>query len=223
MSYIEELIRSAEEEWKFFGSQEKNSDGLKVKNGHTENESKIYWERVGVYWSVVNKNLDGRSKEPWSAAFISYIQKNAGASLGWNKHFPYAAAHCVYITRSINDLKKNNESEIYFGYSIDKARPEPGDLIGCGRASDSSISYNNLPEWYKSHCDVVVALGPDWIEVIGGNVGNSVTKRLIRTVNGFLHRTTDDPWFVVMKNRLGSEEVNVAEVDVSPDIKMSLA
>jgi hypothetical protein len=51
-----------------------------------------------------------------------------------------------------------------------------------------------------SHCDLVVAKRSNEIDVIGGNVSDSVTKKTLKLdANGKVKDATR-PWFVVIKN-----------------------
>ena len=68
-------------------------------------------------------------------------------------------------------------------------------------ARQNSISYDTTGS-YKSHCDIVVSTKGNQIEVIGGNVNQSVTKKILRTDSK--GRLIDDnyKWFTVIKNNI---------------------
>ncbi|WP_301337827.1 DUF2272 domain-containing protein [Microcystis sp. MC19] len=58
---------------------------------------------------------------------------------------------------------------------------------------------------FESHCDIVVAKNNNQLEVIGGNVGDSVAKTIVSLDDqGHIKVTKPDfrPWFVVIKNNL---------------------
>src|SRR5687768_15825437 len=61
---------------------------------------------------------------PWSAAFISWIMKTAGAT-----KFKKSSAHHVYVA----DAKYNREHQVidnpFWAYRIEEVTPEVGDLI----------------------------------------------------------------------------------------------
>ena len=52
---------------------------------------------------------------------------------------------------------------------------------------------------YKSHCDIVVAKRPNEIEVIGGNVNQSVTKKIL-TTDQMGRVAMGGKWFAIIKN-----------------------
>ena len=54
---------------------------------------------------------------------------------------------------------------------------------------------------YMSHTDVVVAQRPGEIDVIGGNVRDSVTKKTIPLTARGLIADRSHPWFVVLRRR----------------------
>jgi hypothetical protein len=176
-----------------------------------------FWQRVGEYWWL---GQDAGSEESawtgkhdaeghpfpadrdgdfaWSAAFISYVMRTAGAGEG----FPYAAAHATYVNAALAAPP---------GLRIRAERPEayaprPGDLICMGRAWSKGVRYDDLPTEFAGHCDLVVDAVPGMLTVVGGNVGDAVTaKHVPVTANGTLAtpdwRVVDErfPWFVVVR------------------------
>lgn len=193
-TFTQKIVQICNEEWEFFENQTTDINGNYLKRGKTETDLG-YWERVGVYWNSVGKNLTGKNTDyPWSAAFISYIMKKAGAG----NNFKYSTLHSVYIRAAI--AAKNTPGAPFKGYKVNELKLKVGDLVGYNR--EPNVTYDNLPPYFKSHCDIVVAVRPNEIDVIGGNVGNSVTKKTLRIdSNGKL---TDQkfPWFVAIENNL---------------------
>ena len=189
-------------EWKLFGSQVNDDDHL---NWDKPERNEGLWQRVGEYWYVGmppgspesrwtgKHDASGREfpaeddgKYAWSAAFISYVMRIAGAGPA----FPYAADHAFYINAA-----KRMTLGIDHGWLVTAERPNayapiPGDLICHGRNEAASLRYDDLPtaSLFPAHCDIVVAgpkagalpgfAGPA-ISVIGGNIQDSVTLRHI--------------------------------------------
>jgi hypothetical protein len=138
----------------------------------------------------------------WSAAFISYVMRTAGAGA----RFPYAPAHFVYI-----DIAKEMKLAEATGWAVFAERPGdyapvPGDLICFGREK-RRVTYAQLPRHhFAGHCDIVVGRREGQISVIGGNVFNAVTmKHVPVAADGRLvdagGRVLDAryPWFVVVR------------------------
>jgi len=114
---------------------------------------------------------------PWSASFISFVVKQAGVT-----GFPVSCAHSGYF----NSLRSNpgtcrtypmtEKNKISVGDVVCHCRLTPAE-IAAGK-TECSNDYNN-PSTF-GHCDVVVnVLGNNQLEVIGGNVGNTVSKRTV--------------------------------------------
>lgn len=94
----------------------------------------------------------------------------------------------------------------FWGYRIGEIAPKVGDLVGYARKKNLTYeegqAYFDKTGSYASHTDVVVATHPGEIEVIGGNVSDSVTKKILKLdPNGTL-ADKSQPWFVVMRRRL---------------------
>ncbi|MBI5398732.1 DUF2272 domain-containing protein, partial [Candidatus Woesearchaeota archaeon] len=105
---------------------------------------------------------------PWSAAFISWVAKQAGIS-----DFPVNCAHTQYFSK----IQKNPGTCTAHPMS-EKNSIEVGDIICACRhdaqrdagSASCSIDYNNV--YGLSHCDIVVNKEP--LNAIGGNVNNNV-------------------------------------------------
>lgn len=188
-----QLKEIAEREWEFFGrgSRKESEDG--------------YWQRIEKYWSegVGIKYIDSVEEvsspnNPWSAVFISWVMKKAGAG----NQFKYNPSHSVYIRDAIKNRKKNVSDAGFKAYKKNEVSPEVGDLICKARAGDENwVNYDTTTD-YKSHCDLVVAKRVNEIDIIGGNVSNSVTRQTLKLDDNGKVEDTSRPWFVVIKNLL---------------------
>lgn len=187
------LIRNAINEWRGFGSKVIR-DGKIVRKGGLENQ-KGFAQRVADYWRSVNLNYSGLDTNvAWSSAFISFIMKKSGL----DDFFNPTASHSNYI----NDFKENRKKGVdkgFVAYKINEVPIEEGDLVCYTR--QNGITYDTKGN-YKSHCDLVVKKRKNEIEVIGGNVANSVAKRILKLdEKGRIDDTTKN-WFVTIKNKL---------------------
>ncbi len=194
----------SEGEWNFFGRQNYNLSGTVTHVGHKEGEDG-YYQRVGLYWSqgVGRDDLDGRDHDwPWSAAFISWVMGKAGAGT----RFHNAAQHSQYISKAIRDRIQGNDKAGYWGYRLNEMKPKIGDIVCWGR--EIGVDYDHQHQGdYSGHCDIVVAVNSNQIEVIGGNVGNSVTRRpLALDTQGYLQSTVQggENLFALMSCRISS-------------------
>lgn len=203
-SFADQAMAVANEQWLFFGRQTFDLAGNVTNAGHKEGDDGFF-QRVGTYWKegVNISGIDGRNHdEPWSAAFISYIMKKAGAG----SRFFYNEQHSQYISRAIGDFLQRRTDAGYWGCRLTEARPQVGDIVCWSRQSGIDYDHQHGGD-YKGHCDLVVSVRDGGVDVIGGNVGDSVTKRpLALDQRGLLQETVEngETLFAIMQNRIST-------------------
>jgi hypothetical protein len=207
-------VAIAEREWRAFGSIVNDAPpGPDLPVEYRADRKPGLWQRVGDYWwfgqdaYAKESGWTGRYNEygtpyageppAWSAAFISYVMRAAGAG----NRFPYSALHAHYINSAARGegVLRAERPESY--------APTPGDLICYGRAGSERLRFENLPApSFFAHCDLVVQVLPGQLIVIGGNVGAGVTMKHVPitqagTLAGPNGVVLDDryPWFVVLQ------------------------
>ncbi len=105
----------------------------------------------------------------WSAAFVSYVMKQAGVS-----DFPFSVAHTSYFRK----IKEGGSALCHTYPPSDFSGLALGDVLCNCRDDGCPISYNNFPAGTaKSHCDVLVEKSGSSLGFIGGNVDQTVKKR----------------------------------------------
>jgi hypothetical protein len=161
--------------------------------------------RVNLYWRAVNKpSLDGLDcRQPWSAAFISWVMQSAGVP---TSQFRPASAHWVYLSTMVEEA--SYPGRYFVPRRIQDYSPRPGDLVCAPRGRTPVRPVDGYTSaWMlqgaETHCDLVVGKNGQTLEVIGGNVRNSVSKSIIELDDrGRLKPVPRRPWFLVMENRL---------------------
>ena len=176
------------------------------------------WQRVGEYWWIgqdpgereaawtgkhdANGVLFGPTSDggyAWSAAFISYVMRIAGA----NERFPYSPNHWTYVNAAASGT-----SPILRAQDPRQYAPKLGDLICFGRGRSAGIRFADLPSarFWPGHCSIVVASQPGTISVLGGNVDDAVTLTHVPVSPDGLLTDPDGhlldsryPWFVVVQ------------------------
>jgi hypothetical protein len=140
------------------------------------------FRRVGDYWKAVGSPNHGRTvaangrRPAWSAAFISYVMKTAGAG----DRFSYVVAHCLYF----QDFVDRPGPALFEAVPATDAAPQVGDIVHFGRGEakhhDFAAARADFGDdgWYPSHGAVVVAVDREGgaIRTIGGNESNSVRE-----------------------------------------------
>jgi hypothetical protein len=149
-----------------------------------------YWAITGDgSWILSRQNeqwqgngIGARWRDPWSAAFISWVMCESG--LGDDSQFDRAIAHHTYIDQAIRARDLGIDETAYLAYDIGEQAVEPGDLLCAARRP----SYDSLDErrrqlgsGIRSHCDIVVKVEAqrNRILAIGGNVRGSVSLKLL--------------------------------------------
>jgi hypothetical protein len=184
-------------EWRLFGSQVDDDPPGTYRPASPDDKPERQqglWQRVGEYWWLAmnagapeaawtgKHDANGvafpasvDAQYAWSAAFVSYVMRIAGAGA----RFPYAASHSDYI-----DIAKQVTLGQATGWLVRAERPEayaplPGDLICLGRGSARDLRYDDLPAGhFPGHCDIVVdSAMPGQISAVGGNVDDAVTLK----------------------------------------------
>ena len=149
--FRDELVRIAAEELAQYGEYIATQSPLK--------------ERIDAYWRFLDPS--GPPFSAWSAAFISYMVHLAGAG----KTFRYSCRHSEYVHRAIN-TRLAGERGPFVGHRPRELEIVSGDIVGMNRSDRPEIDYDWAAgeERYPSHCDIVVAVTPDAVTTIGGNV-----------------------------------------------------
>jgi Uncharacterized protein conserved in bacteria (DUF2272) len=172
--FVARAVQIATQEWDFFGQQTFDLNGHTTHIGHKENEDG-FSQRIGQYFleGTNTHGVDGGNQSvPWSAAFISFVMKQAGAG----SRFRYSTLHAVYISQAIRDRLSARTEAGFWGVRLTEERPAVGDLVCWSR--EPGVDYDHQFDGvYKGHCDLIVDKNATTVSVIGGNVGNSVTRR----------------------------------------------
>ena len=149
-----------------------------------------YWAITGDGSWILNRQnerwqgsgIGARWRDPWSAAFISWVMCESG--LGDDSKFDRAIAHHTYIDQAIRARDLGIDETAYIAYDVGEEPIEPGDLLCAARRP----TYGSLDErrtqlgsGIRSHCDIVVKIeaGNGRVLAIGGNVRGSVSLKLL--------------------------------------------
>jgi hypothetical protein len=217
------VVAIALREWRLFGQNVADPAADATRVIKPEREEGL-WQRVGEYWwlglnagspesdwtgkhdgngAIFPSDIDG--DYAWSAAFISYVMRIAGAG----RRFPYSADHADYINAARRVSLGETKAWLVSAERVQDYAPRPGDLVCFGRGAARGLRYEDLPtpKLFTSHCDIVVDTSvPGQISVIGGNVEDSVTMNTVPvTADGKLATPdgavldTRFPWMTVLR------------------------
>jgi hypothetical protein len=210
-----DAVAIALDEWRLFGMRVDDNDGA----GYVQTDTAMAerqpggWQRIGEYWwEGLNANDPDNTwtgkhdahgqlfpaavngHYAWSAAFISYVMRIAGAG----RDFPYAADHAFYINYAARAAKGEVRDPLLIAENPLNYAPRLGDLVCSGRGKARSLTYADLPttQNFPAHCAIVTAGAADQISVIGGNVEDAVALTHVPTNNAGM---VGPPWFVVLR------------------------
>lgn len=204
----ETILSSATREWEYFGRQTVILKGAEESIPHVgawEDDGGPYSNRVNAYWRAVGRpGLNGMDcQEPWSAAFMGWVMKSAGVP---ESQFIRGIAHWEYLAGIIDEAGYGGRW--FVPRRVTDYSPQPGDLVCASRGAskprlnDGYISAGQL-RGLSSHCDLVVGKSGQTLDVIGGNVRNSVSKTTLELDSqGRLQVVPRRPWFLILENRL---------------------
>ena len=138
---------------------------------------------------------------PWSAVFVSWCVKQAGAT---KQEFKFAMAHSVFVQQAIKNAL--NGEGIFQGFDITAQKPAVGDIIQNNRRGNTfDFAFARTHSRYESHSAIVVEIGQDtqggFAFCIGGNENDSVRRSVVRlNANGFIKQRDGNPFICVVKN-----------------------
>jgi hypothetical protein len=195
------MVFLAQQEWELFGRgvvvRDANGAARIAFEGSATHEAQpAMLSRVLMYWYAVTRSpIVGYQGElePWSAAFISWLARSAILT---PEEFPATVFHWDYIERFL----AGGGGARFVARDPRAYAPRVGDLV-CVSRSDAVTDFASLRRG-PYHCDLVVSVSPDGIEVVGGNVGDTVAlDRFPVDGRGLLLARGDRPWVVVIEQR----------------------
>jgi len=220
-----DAVAIALREWRLFGSL---ADAAPSSGNPRSTRPKLermpgLWERVGEYWWL---GLGGRGREArwtgkhdesgrvfpaaddelyaWSAAFIDYVMRVAGAG----DRFAYSPNHAGYVNAAAT-----GRVPILRAHAPQTYAPMPGDLLCFGREWAAGLGFADLPrpDFWPGHCAIVVTRQERILSVVGGNEEDAVTMDRVtiladgRLQSGDASIEGSTEWPIVIEVRYDSE------------------
>lgn len=179
-------------------------------------------------WMITRQNgrwngsdgLAARWRDPWSAAFVSWVMCEGG--LGGADRFQRSIAHHVYVDQAIRARDAGSSPAAFAAHDLGAAEVEPGDLLCSSRRRGyTSISQRrrHLGVGARMHCDIVVKVEPhrERILAIGGNVRGTVSLKLLPAVARGGHLVPTRSLFAHLK--LQADPIEDDALDSSPTLR----
>lgn len=211
----QDIVNVAYEEWATWGYSRFNRITGERQIAHVDDEDLWADYVIEQYCAEMGKEAPSRrniaeDKWAWSAVGITALMRKAGFN---HQQWPFIVAHHTYLRRFIR-AGKQQQPDLFWGVPVDApgGQPKAGDLIAYARFDEGDLSSVeqkwktarsrfDLNDRYNSHADIVVAVRPGEVDVIGANVEDSVTlKTLELSPDGYLS-DRHYYWFVTLKFR----------------------
>lgn len=198
-------------EGRLAGSRVREAETARLENGQPAWERVIeYWRDSGLLWQTHAASacggMDGIGASawcrgfvvdtPWSAAFVTWVMQQAGVP-----GYRGSPSHVQYVRRAYRDPLG---SAYRVTYPL-TAKPARGDLLCYARVSSRTYGFEGLMTQLAGddgglnmHCDVVVGIDAGLAYLVGGNVLDGVTLRMLpldatARLSGLAMRGMDDP------------------------------
>jgi hypothetical protein len=153
-----------------------------------------YWQDLGFPFPGVG--------EAWSAVFVSWCVKNAGATAS---QFAFAQAHSTFVHAAIANTIAGKG--VFHAHPPSDYAPKIGDLLQNNRAGNHfDFEFARKKSAYKSHSAIVIEVGTDnagrYLRTIGGNESDTVGMKEVRlNANGRV-RNKDGLYIAVVETLL---------------------
>ena len=156
--------------------------------------------QIKKYWTTLGLDFPG-VEEPWSAVFVSFCVKTAGASAA---EFKFAAAHSVFVHKAIQNASRG--TGVFRGVKITDQPVAVGDIVQNNRqGNDFDFNFAKANTDYKSHSAIVISVGEDargkFAFTIGGNESDSIRmKRVTLNPDGTIKQRSTSSYICLVKN-----------------------
>jgi hypothetical protein len=158
-------------------------------------------KQIGKWTEDIGFKFTSCVKVPWSAVFVSWCVKSAGATTA---EFKFALAHSIFVNEAIKNA--TNGVGVFQGFDITKKAPEVGDIIQNNRNGNKfDFNFAKTHSKYESHTAIVIEVGEDttgkFAFCVGGNENDSVRRSIVRlNSQGLIKQRDGNPFICVIKN-----------------------
>ena len=165
-----------------------------------EAETKLC-KQIQKYWTEIGIPFTSCVSVPWSAVFVSWCVKQAGATAA---EFRFEQSHSKFVNKAISNTLNN--TGLFKGRRITGYKSKIGDIVHNNRGGNSfTYDYATNHDSYESHSAIVIEIGEDnngkYALTVGGNEGDSIRIKEIRLdKNGFIIQRKVNPYISIIEN-----------------------
>ena len=167
----------------------------------TNEADKKLCDQIKKWTQDIGFTFTSCTKVPWSAVFVSWCVKQAGAT---KAEFKFAMAHSVFVNQAIKNALAGQG--VFQGFSFDTQPPAVGDIIQFNRRGNKfSFDFARTHTAYESHSIIVIEVGHDsegsFAFCIGGNESDSVRRSVVRLDSkGLIKQRDGNPFICLIKD-----------------------
>lgn len=168
---------------------------------HMENEADPKLSKqIKKYWTDLKFKFPGVAT-PWSAVFVSWCVRTAGAT---KLEFLASARHAEFVYWAIQNAKAG--TGLFRGYDITAYAPKVGDIIQNNRNKNKfTFAHAAKSQQYESHSALVTEMGEDangrYALTIGGNESDSIRRAVVHLdAKGFIIQRPKNQFISVIEN-----------------------
>jgi hypothetical protein len=161
----------------------------------------VLCKQIKAWTEEIGFPFESCTEVPWSAVFISWCVKQAGAS---KAEFKFAMAHSVFVHQAIKNADKG--TGVFQGFKFNAKAPAIGDIIHHNRGGKNfSFEFARKNAEYPSHSVIVIETGRDaqggFAFCVGGNESDSVRRSVVRLDDrGFIKQRPGNAFISIIKN-----------------------
>lgn len=169
---------------------------------HMQNEADpALCKQIQRYWTDLGLTFESCVNVPWSAVFVSFCVKQAGATV---EEFHFAATHSTFVRAAIQNAIA--QTGVFRAVPIKAEAPRVGDIIQNNRGGETfDYEFARTHSEYASHSAIVIEVGHDsaglFALTIGGNESDSIRRTVVRlTPSGLVRQRLNNPFICVIRN-----------------------
>lgn len=245
------IVNAAAQEWAYFGFTMLDYTDSEVSSATRSNMGRRWSllapqqavrvaDSIAGYWAAApdsgwilqrqndrwkTRGVTTRWRDPWSAAFISWVMCESG--LGDQARFARAVAHHTYIDQAIQARDSGTRQAAYQAFEIGEQEVLPGDMLCRGsRPAYQSVAERrqHLGVGARTHCDIVVKVDKNLpgFYVIGGNVRATVGMKLLpgaAATDGFIKPVPYGNRKLFAHLKLDADPLPLNALDLSPTMQ----
>jgi hypothetical protein len=161
----------------------------------------VLCKQIKAWTEDIGSVFESCTEVPWSAVFISWCVKQAGAS---KKDFKFANQHSVFVHQAIKNADAG--TGVFHGFKFNAKVPAIGDIIQNNRLKNNfNFDFARKNADYSSHSVIVIETGVDaqggFAFCVGGNESDSVRRSIVRLDDkGFIKQRPGNSFISIIKN-----------------------